>query len=271
MITVLGDTYTHDDARATIGAVAVWWDMLTAERYARSVYELGWEMAEALAHAAAEPTPLGEGDPSPTLHELVPRARTRFMGEWSGDDDLAATALVEHLITALRQTADGLRAAGQMPPTAQGSVHGLFVSDGGVPKHTRNRVDVGWRGLAGDRQATRKHHGRPWQALCLYSYEQVRAFQAEGHPIAPGSAGENISISGLPWADVRPGVRLRIGEVLAEVTTYSPPCKNNAQWFADGDFNHLNHERGAFSRVYASVLRPGTVSVGDPVVLEPDS
>ena len=42
-----------------------------------------------------------------------------------------------------------------------------------------------------------------------------------------GAAGENVTIAGLDWADVRPGVRLRIGEVLAEVwsfasTTWSP-------------------------------------------------
>ena len=40
-------------------------------------------------------------------------------------------------------------------------------------------------------------------------------------------------------------------------------------WFAGGDFEAMHHERGPVSRVYATVLTPGSVAVGDAVVLEP--
>ena len=162
-----------------------------------------------------------------------------------------------------------LRSAGQLPAQAQGSVVQLSVSHGGLPKTPVERVEVDWRGVVGDRQATRVHHGRPWQALCLWSAEVIDALHAEGHPIAPGLAGENITLSGLPWPEVRAGVRLRIGEVLCEISAYALPCFQNKPWFKDGEFDVMNHERGDVSRVYATVLEPGSITVGQWATLEP--
>ena len=141
-----------------------------------------------------------------------------------------------------------------------------------MPKLPVDEVEVDLRGVVGDVQMTKKHHGRPWQALCLWSKEKVDLLAAEGHPITYGAAGENVSITGIDWADVRPGVRLQIGEVLAECSLYSLPCAKNRRWFADRDSMRMHHEtEPGISRMYASVLVPGTVRLGDPVVLEPDS
>src|SRR5690606_24577567 len=111
-----------------------------------------------------------------------------------------------------------------------------------------------------------------WQALCLWSGDVVDRLAAEGHPIAPGAAGENVSVRGLDWAAVRPGARLLLGsEVVVEVAPYATPCAKNARWFLDGDFGRMGHDREpGVSRVYASVLHGGRLRVGDPVVLEPD-
>lgn len=162
-----------------------------------------------------------------------------------------------------------LRAAGQLPAQAMGTVAQLSVSQGGLPKTAVERVEIEWRGVVGDRQATRVHHGRPWQALSLWSTEVIDALHAQGHPIAPGLAGENITVSGLPWPDVRAGVRLRIGEVLCEISAYALPCYQNKPWFMHGEFDVMNHERGDVSRVYATVLEPGSITVGQPAILEP--
>jgi MOSC domain-containing protein YiiM len=162
-----------------------------------------------------------------------------------------------------------LRAAGQMPARADGVVAQLNTSRGGLPKLPVDTVTVGWRGVEGDSQRTRVHHGRPWQALCLWSTEVIDMFHAEGHPIAPGLAGENVTISGLPWVDITPGVRLRIGDVLCEASAYALPCYQNKEWFKDGDFELMHHERGPVSRIYATVLEPGRIAIGDPAVLEP--
>jgi MOSC domain-containing protein YiiM len=150
-----------------------------------------------------------------------------------------------------------------------GAVVGLHSSKGGVPKTAVMTASVGMRGLDGDKQATRLHHGRPWQALCLWSAETVERLHAEGHPIAPGLAGENILTSGLDWAEAKPGTLLRIGSLVAEITTAALPCKKNAGWFVDGNFNRMHHEREAgVSRMYAAVVEPGTVTQGDVAVLE---
>jgi MOSC domain-containing protein YiiM len=68
-----------------------------------------------------------------------------------------------------------------------------------------------------------------------------------------------------------PGAQLQLGEVRCEVSSYALPCKKNARWFTDGRFDVMHHRRGPVSRVYATVLEPGTIRVGDPAILEPDA
>jgi len=162
-----------------------------------------------------------------------------------------------------------MRAAGQLPDRAEGVVEQLSVSSGGLPKLPIDQAEVDWSGMLGDRQATRLHHGRAWQALCIWSSEVIEDFRADGHPLEPGRAGENITIRGLPWREVRAGVRLQIGSVLCEVSAFALPCKSNKPWFIDGDFSLMHHERGPVSRVYATVLQPGRIAVGDVAILEP--
>ena len=156
-------------------------------------------------------------------------------------------------------------AAGYGATTQTGQVAQVNISDGGVPKRSVASARVGWSGLLGDRQATRKHHGRPWQAICLWSAEQVDALAAEGHPISYGSAGENLTLRGLDWPDLRPGTQLRVGSALVEVTVDAIPCQKNGRWFADGKFGRLTVN----SRRYARVLEKGDVSPGDAVIVEP--
>ncbi len=148
-------------------------------------------------------------------------------------------------------------------------VHQINTSNGGVPKLPVAEAEVRERGVVGDRQADRVHHGHPEQALCLYSLEVIEKLQAEGHPIAPGSAGENLTLSGIDWSSVVPGVRLRIGDELEiEITDYATPCSKNAQWFADGKFGRMGQSRHpGESRVYARVVSVGTIKTGDRVAL----
>jgi MOSC domain-containing protein YiiM len=182
-------------------------------------------------------------------------------------EQLAAVHQAWHLLSdagRLRQE------AGEGAPATTGVVEQVSVSQGGVPKLPVLRAAVTARGVSGDKQATRKHHGRPWQAVCLWSAEVVDALAAEGHPIGYGSAGENVTLRGLPWHEVRPGVRLLVGSALVEVTAYAIPCRKNAQWFSDGRFRRMAHEVApGTSRVYARVLADGVVAPGDAAVLEP--
>jgi len=170
----------------------------------------------------------------------------------------------------LHEAGRAIHHLGAGAPTQEGSVVQLNVSDGGVPKRPIEMAEVGDRGLVGDRQAARQHHGRPLQALCLWSLEVIEALQGEGHPIAPGSAGENLTVSGIDWASLRPGTQLLIGDILAEISAWAEPCKKNAPWFVDGDFRRMQHARHpGWSRAYAWVREPGTIRTGDPVIVEP--
>ena len=163
-------------------------------------------------------------------------------------------------------------ALGDGVPHQTGMIHKLNVSGGGVPKQPVESAEVGFRGLAGDHQDDRVHHGRPFQAVCLYGLDVIEALHAEGHPIAPGSAGENVTVARLDWATLRPGTLVAIGDdLLLELSSYATPCAKNAGWFAGGDFRRMDQDRHpGWSRLYGTVLRPGTVRTGDPVVVEPE-
>lgn len=148
-------------------------------------------------------------------------------------------------------------------------LHQIGISAGGVPKTTVTSAWIDETGVRGDHQADREHHGGPDRALCLYSLEVIERLRSEGHPIDPGSTGENLTIAGLDWAAVTPGTRIGVGEhARIEVVSYTSPCRKNARWFIDGEFTRMSQRRHpGESRVYARVLTPGTVAVGDKVTL----
>jgi MOSC domain-containing protein YiiM len=141
---------------------------------------------------------------------------------------------------------------------------------GGVPKQRIPSAEVTSKGVAGDKQRDRRHHGGPTRAVSLYSYEHIQALRAEGHPIAPGSTGENLTIGGLDWPALQVGDRLRIGErVLVEITSYAVPCTNIIESFAGGAITRISQKvNPGWSRLYARVLEAGLVREGDRVALE---
>lgn len=191
-----------------------------------------------------------------------------------GPDTVDVSWLVGHAVHDathhVRDVARGLHTLGAGAPTQRGTVVQVNSSDGGVPKTALRSATIDRGGLVGDRQAERRHHGRPFQALCLWSQDVIDALRAEGHGLYAGAAGENVTVAGVDWATIRPGVRLLMGGVLAEVSAFAAPCAKNAQWFSDGNFRRIDHNlhRGS-SRAYAWVLDGGTVSPGDDVVVEP--
>ena len=140
----------------------------------------------------------------------------------------------------------------------------LAISDGGAPKHAIREGVVGAFGIAGDRQKHIKFHGGPLRALCLYSLEVIAKLQAEGHPIYPGSVGENVTISGLPWSSLASGTRIALGdEVAIELTTTAVPCRNIGASFAGHKFERL-YAPGEM-RWYCKILTSGTVRIAQPV------
>jgi MOSC domain-containing protein YiiM len=145
----------------------------------------------------------------------------------------------------------------------------LNASSGGVPKLPVRDAAIETNGLVGDVQKNTKIHGGPTRAVCLFSLEVILALQAEGHPIYPGSIGENVTITGLPWSVLEAGQRWALGnEVILVLVKQTDPCKNIAASFIDGNFKRVDHRDDApphWARWYASVERGGRVRVGDPI------
>lgn len=199
--------------------------------------------------------------------------------DWSrpitlGDDTVDAEWIVGHAVHDathhLRDVGRGLHALGAGAPSQEGTVVQVNSSNGGVPKTALASATIGRRGVLGDLQAERRHHGRPLQALCIWSREVIDALNAEGHALFPGAAGENLTVAGIDWATIRAGVRLMIGTALVEVSAFATPCVKNARWFSDRNFRRIDHSlHPGTSRAYAWVLEEGTVAPGDVVLVEP--
>jgi MOSC domain-containing protein YiiM len=244
-----------------------------------------------------EPPPLG-GDASPdeaglvlepsgVVEELEREGHlmaelTRGAGApWANTGDFRGTTLQAEAVV-FHATHDathhfldvgrGLAALGAGTPPGRGTVSQINTSGGGVPKRAvaSGEAAIGWDGLDGDVQADRKHHGRPFQAVCLWSADVIAELAAAGHPIAAGRAGENLTLSDIDWATLRAGTRLRAGTSLLELSYPAVPCQKQAGWFTDRDFTRISHERNpAWARWYAWVREPGVVHAGDPVVVQP--
>lgn len=140
---------------------------------------------------------------------------------------------------------------------------------GGVPKLPVAAALVTAAGMAGDQQRNLKYHGGADRALCLYAVERLDALRREGHPIAIGTTGENVTVGGIDWALVVPGVRLALGAaVRVEITSFTRPCRTIAGSFLGGRTGRVSQRtHPGWSRVYARVLAGGTVHEGDEVAL----
>jgi MOSC domain-containing protein YiiM len=149
----------------------------------------------------------------------------------------------------------------------EGRIFQLSVSPGGVPKLAVREAFVTDLGLVGDQHKFPDIHGGPDRALCLFSLERILQLQSEGHPIFAGSTGENVTVAGINWDEVVPGLQLALGaEVLIEITKYTTPCNTIEASFADGNYSRISQKANpGCSRVYARVLRTGNLLVGQCV------
>ena len=151
---------------------------------------------------------------------------------------------------------------------SEGRVESINTSRGGVPKTAVLEAHVTSQGIAGDVQRDLRYHGGPERAVSLYSAELIADLQREGHPIAPGTAGENLTIAGIDWSLVIPGRELQVGEVRLAVTRYASPCENIRHNFKDEDFTRISQKvHPGWSRLYTRVVTAGTIRPGDPVLV----
>lgn len=148
-------------------------------------------------------------------------------------------------------------------PGEAGRIESINVSGGGVPKTSRVEAWISRNGVYGDSQADQKLHGGPERAVCIYTVELIEALQNEGHPIAFGTTGENLTVSGVDWELVVPGSVWKAGESVLEITSYTAPCKTIRDSFSDKRYKRIAQKvNPGWSRIYARVLEEGRVRVG---------
>ena len=140
-----------------------------------------------------------------------------------------------------------------------GRLLGIFTSNGGVPKLPIESAEIDLNGIIGDSCNNKKHHGGPMKAICVLENELLLKLQSEGHPIQPGTTGENILIEGY---NLEIGKIFDVGEVKLEVVSDATPCWKIADSFTDGDYTRMSNEKHANdTRWYCKVLNPGEISV----------
>jgi MOSC domain-containing protein YiiM/GNAT superfamily N-acetyltransferase len=152
-----------------------------------------------------------------------------------------------------------------------GRVLQVNISPGGVPKLPVDRAWVGPLGLEGDAHRHSTVHGGPHRAVALLAIEAIERVQADGHPIEPGSVGENLTTTGIELARLPVATRLAIGDDLVlEVSAPANPCNVIEGSFREGKSGRisiLTHPDD--SRMYARVLAPGEVRPGDSIRVLP--
>lgn len=143
------------------------------------------------------------------------------------------------------------------------------VSAGGVPKRSVEAARVTTLGVEGDRQADVTAHGGPHRAVSLLGIEAIRRVAAEGHPIAPGTTGENLTTEGFDVSALPLGTRLAIGdELVVELSAATNPCRTIRHSFEGERYGRLGSATHPDdSRMYARVVHEGTVRPGDPIAI----
>jgi MOSC domain-containing protein YiiM len=157
-----------------------------------------------------------------------------------------------------------------------GSIQQISISKGGVPKLPIHEAVVTPLGIRGDSHAHPQIHGGPRQALLLISSEGIDELVEAGFPLYAGALGENITCKGLDRRSFRLGQRYRMGQVVIELTKMRAPCNTLTPYGAgiqravyDAQVKAKDHSspRWGLGGVYARVVNPGTIHVGDPIAI----
>jgi len=157
-----------------------------------------------------------------------------------------------------------------------GSVLQVNVSAGGVPKRSIPGGRVTSLGLVGDGHTHPEIHGGPRKALLLITSEGIEELKQQGFPLYPGALGENLTTAGMDRKTFRVGQRYRVGEILIEITKVRSPCDTlsvygkgiqGAVYDREVKAGNSTSPLWGLSGFYASVLHPGSVHPGDPILL----
>lgn len=132
-----------------------------------------------------------------------------------------------------------------------------------------SRADGAGSGLVGDTVGDRAHHGGDGQAVYAYAREELDSWhELLGRPLDDGAFGENLTTCGVDVSGALVGERWRVGaDLLLQVTGPRIPCATFAGWIGRPGWLRT-FIQARLPGAYLSVVTPGEVRAGDPVVLE---
>ena len=144
-----------------------------------------------------------------------------------------------------------------------------FIETTGIYKlPVSEPVAIKLLGIEQDVICDTKNHGGLDQALYVYGGADYDWWVKElGRELAPGTFGDNLTISDLESALYNVGDYLHVGEVTLQITAPRIPCKTFATRMADPQwvkkFRHA--ERPG---LYCRVIKEGVLHGGEPVRAE---
>jgi MOSC domain-containing protein YiiM len=126
----------------------------------------------------------------------------------------------------------------------------------GIPKDDIGTgVFVKGLGLDGD-----AHAGFAHRQVSLIAMEDIQIARAKLPSLRPGSFAENLTVEGIDLEASKVGLRLKVGDVLLEVSQIGKECHTKcAIYKTTGDC--IMPKKGIFCRV----LEGGRVSAGDKI------
>ncbi|GAB5349392.1 MOSC domain-containing protein [Alteriqipengyuania sp. 357] len=131
-------------------------------------------------------------------------------------------------------------------------------------------VEIRPRGIAGDEQVDRKHHGFPAMAVHVYPadhYAWLRDLFGDRPALAgPGSMGENLFVHGIDESAVHIGDRFRLGTAVIEVSQPRQPCATIERHLGRKGIVKAIVQSGRCG-MFFRVIEPGTAEARDQ--LEP--
>jgi MOSC domain-containing protein YiiM len=154
----------------------------------------------------------------------------------------------------------------------EGTIVQVSISRGGIPKYAIEEGFITPLGIEGDMHAHPQFHGGPLQAILIISAEMLEILKQQGYPVFYGAMGENLTVGGVEFKDIRIGDEIRAGGALLEITKPRTPCQQLDVYgatFRTDIYDALAKRRDpasphwGLSGFYASVLEPGPVRAGD--------
>ncbi len=116
-------------------------------------------------------------------------------------------------------------------------------------------------GIVGD-----AHAGNWHRQVSLLAFESIEKMTAAGADVSPGDFAENITTEGLDLLALSLGGKLRLGDsVEIEITQFGKKCHSHCEIFQQvGDC--IMPREG----IFAKVIEPGRISVGDAIEVVDD-